>query len=421
MKLRVRKSIIGGVISAPASKSCMQRAIASALLADGETIIINPSNCDDALSSLAMAECLGAKIRQEDDRIFIKGGFVPACNELNCGESGLGLRMFSAIASLHSEPVKISGKGSILKRPVGISAETMNNLGVELRLNNGFLPLEIKGPLKGGISFLDGSVSSQFLTGLLIASPVISNNTQLIVSNLKSRQYIDLTLDVIRRFGIEIYNEDYTRFLIPGEQKYKAIEYEVEGDWSGAAFLLVMAAVYGKITVKNLSLMSTQPDRAIIEVLRRVGAKLDIKDNSVSVEHDKLESFDFDISECPDLAPPLVALAINCKGKSIIRGTERLRIKESDRASVLVREFSKLGVNINSDDNQIVIEGRSDIRSCELESHGDHRIAMALTLAGLGAEEGIIINSASSVKKSYPAFFDVMMHLGVNIEIIDRK
>lgn len=419
MQVTVSTSEVKGCVSAPPSKSAMQRAVASALLANGTTEIMNPSRCEDALAAMAMAECLGAGIQMLPDRVIVKGGFKPLCNELSCGESGLGARMFSVLASLHHDWIEIKGSGSLLNRPVNMTSDTLTQMGVEVKTNSGLMPVKIKGPLQAGISYVDGSVSSQFLSGLLIALPVLDKDSRLIVDSLRSRQYIDLTINVLSHFGVRVDNEEYSVFRIPGSQVYSPAEYTVEGDWSGAAFLFVLAAIAGEITVNNISYMSSQPDRHIIDVLLNAGADVVIKGEKISVKKNELNAFDTDISDCPDLAPPLAVLASFCRGRSLIRGTERLKVKESDRGEVLMQEMSKLGVKIHNYADRIEIEGPSLIKGGSVDSHGDHRISMALSILPVAAPGKVTVTGAEAVNKSYPSFYDDLSNLGVKINITE--
>ena len=236
-------SSVKGIVSAPPSKSAMQRYIAGALLSDGISEISSPSYCDDSMAAIAIAGSLGAEITVSDDIVIVNGGFRPVREEIFCGESGLSARMFATIAALHDRMIILNGKGSVLRRPVKMMEQPLTDLGVEITSNNGFLPLKIKGPLSGGEIRADGSISSQFITGLLMALPVAQNNSRIIVDNLVSKPYIDLTIRILEEFGIEIINREYSEFRVKGNQKYVAGSFTVEGDWSGAAFLLVMGAI----------------------------------------------------------------------------------------------------------------------------------------------------------------------------------
>ncbi len=407
----IMPSDLTGEVQAPPSKSMTQRAIAAALLSGGESIIINPSGCDDSLAAISIASALGASIIIDPGQLRIRGSGEMKENQLNCGESGLAIRMFSPIAALNDSEVVITGTGSLTKRPMSMIEDALKQLGVGCKSNGGFLPLRIRGPLKGGSCKIDGSLSSQLLTGLLMALPVAENDSVVIVENLKSKPYIDMTLQVLERFGIRIDRTDYSRFSIPGNQIYTPQKFEVEGDWSGGAFLLVAGAINGEITVKGLRPDSRQSDKAILNVLDSAGARTTIKENSVSVKKSELRPFFFDATESPDLFPPLAALAAYCKGISTIKGVSRLIHKESNRSAALVNEFRKMNIKIDTDgDNMIVTGGK--VSGAEVSSHGDHRIAMAAAVTALAATGKVIIKDSQCVAKSYPAFFDDLRHLG---------
>jgi 3-phosphoshikimate 1-carboxyvinyltransferase len=411
MERYVDPSAIKGIVKAPASKSMTQRAIAAALLADGLSIIHNPSYCDDSLAAMSIAVGLGARIDPKVDELDITGSAILKETRLNCGESGLAIRMFSPITALYRVEITLSGANSLKKRPMFMIEEALKQLGVKCTSNGGFLPLTIHGPLKGGSCEIDGSISSQLLTGLLMALPLASNDSEIKVNNLKSKPYIDMTTGLLKYFGINVYHSDYKVFSIPGNQKYIPRTYSVEGDWSGGAFLLVAGAINGELTVKGLSQESLQSDRAIIEGLKKAGAKIMINGDQIEIAKSELNAFEFDATESPDLFPPLVALASYCKGISKIRGASRLIHKESDRAKTLKDEFAKLKIGIDVQDDVMLITGGQP-EGAHAESHEDHRIAMALAVTALGASGRVHIRDSQCVAKSYTGFFDDMRHLG---------
>ena len=410
----IMPSDLKGEIQAPPSKSMTQRAIAASLLSGGESIILNPSACDDSLAAISIASALGATVVSEPGQLRITGSGGIKENQLNCGESGLAIRMFSPVAALYDSEIVITGTGSLTKRPMSMVEDALKQLGVGCKSSDGLLPLWIKGPLKGGSCRIDGSLSSQLLTGLLMALPVAVNDSEVIVENLKSRPYIDMTLQVLERFGIRINKTDYSRFSIPGSQIYQPQKFEVEGDWSGGAFLLVAGAINGEITVKGLRPDSRQSDKAILDVLDRAGARTTIMENSVSVKKSELKPFYFDATESPDLFPPLVALAAYCRGISTIKGVSRLIHKESNRSATLVNEFLKMNVKIETQDDDMIITG-GKITGAEVCSHGDHRIAMAATVAALASSSRVIIRDSGCVAKSYPEFFKDLRDLGAMV------
>lgn len=419
MDVIISPSIISGSVSAPPSKSSMLRAVAAGLLADGTTVISNPSFCDDSVAVMRVAECLGAGIENDQGNVIIKGGLNPVCSELDCGESGLGVRMFAPIAALGNSKLTITGRGSLLSRPMNMISDSLIPMGVDLSLNGDRLPVTVKGPLRGGLAYIDGSVSSQLLTGLLMALPLADNDSRLIINSLASRSYIDLTIDVLNNFGIEIINKSYSEFFIPSGQLYRPTAFHVEGDWSGAAFFAVLGAVAGRVNIHGISRLSTQPDRRIIEVVKMAGATVNESDREITITPGKLKSFDFDISESPDLAPPVAILAALCSGKSYIRGTSRLKVKESDRGEALTKELSILGVKVINNSDHIIIEGSASFRGGVVSSHGDHRIAMAMGIAGLMADDPITINDGEVVNKSFPGFYDELTRLGAQVEFVN--
>jgi 3-phosphoshikimate 1-carboxyvinyltransferase len=345
----------------------------------------------------------------------ITGGRILREHKLNCGESGLAVRMFSPIAALWPEEILMTGAGSLKKRPMTMIEEALLQFKVGCTSNNGYLPLSIKGPLKGGDCEIDGSISSQLLTGLLMALPVAGKNSVISVNNLKSRPYIDMTLQVLDKFGIKVSNDNYSKFIIPGKQEYKAVRYEVESDWSGGAFLLVSGAVSGEITVQGLRTDSRQSDRAIITALDKAGAKLKVSEDTITVSASEMKAFEFDSTESPDLFPPLVVLASYCKGISGIKGARRLIHKESNRAAALVEEFAKLGIKIEVSDDYMIITG-GKVSGGRVNSHEDHRIAMALATAALSASGKVSIKDSHCIGKSYPGFFDDLQKIGATVQ-----
>jgi len=416
MKKSVHPSNLEGEARAPSSKSVMQRITAAALLAEGRTTRIrNPSFCDDALAALRVAGELGAVIRATLHEVLIEGGLRPCGGELDCGESGLCLRLFSAVAALWPGELTLTGEGSLLSRPVSMIEAPLRELGVSCRTANGFPPVAVRGPLRGGSASVDGSESSQFISGLLMALPLAGRDSRLTVRDLKSRPYVDMTLRMLEDCGVRVENENYERFAIPGGQMYEIGDYEVEGDWSGAAPLFVAAAVGGKISVTGLRMDSVQADRRILDALGAAGARVARARDGATVERGDLRAFTFDATDSPDLLPPLAALACHCAGTSQLRGASRLRHKESDRAAALSEEFRRLGGRVTALGDVLEITG-GQLQGGTVRSHGDHRIAMALAAAAVAARGPVGIEGAECVAKSYPGFFEDLASVGVRID-----
>jgi len=411
MERYLEPSAIKGTIKAPASKSMTQRAIAAALLADGESMIHNPSYCDDSLAAMSIAVGLGARVEPLVNELKIIGSATLKESKLNCGESGLAIRMFSPIVALYPAEITLVGANSLKKRPMIMIEDALNQLGVKCKSSAGFLPLTIQGPIVGGRCEIDGSVSSQLLTGLLMALPLASKNSEIKVNNLKSKPYIDMTIQLLNSFGITIENSNYNLFKISGNQKYTPNTYIVEGDWSGGAFLLVAGAINGQLIIKGLRRDSKQSDMSILNALEMADAHLIIGDDQIEISKSELKAFEFNATQSPDLFPPLVALASYCKGISTIKGVSRLIYKESNRAETLKEEFGKMKINIEINDDMMFVTGGQP-QSARVESHEDHRIAMAVAVASLGATGRVSIRDSQCVAKSYPGFFDDLKNLG---------
>ena len=448
MRAIVHPSKLSGSQIAPASKSSMQRACAAALIHIGKTIIHNPGHSNDDLAALDVIQKLGALV-EIDNVPNIKGnagsvivnsnGVKPIGPSMNCGESGLGIRMFTPIAALSSELINIEGKGSLVKRPMHFFDEILPLVGVKVKSQKGFLPIEIQGPLVPANITIDGSLSSQFLTGMLMAYAAAEKQDVVIkVLDLKSKPYIDLTLAVLNAFGWKVEHTNYESFRFLAHAPLEpVIEYTVEGDWSGAAFLLVAGAIAGPIKVKGLQLNSTQADKKIIEALLSakanmkqeedgilIGPAADVSSNNSNDKANKnsnysngLIAFEFDATDCPDLFPPLVALASVCNGVTKIKGVSRLAHKESDRGLTLQTEFAKMGVQIDLVGDEMLIHGGALIQSATVFSQHDHRIAMACGVAALVANGPIEITEAEAINKSYTDFFTHLQELGAKVDI----
>jgi 3-phosphoshikimate 1-carboxyvinyltransferase len=405
MKKLIQASHYSGSLKSSPSKSFMQRAIAIALLAEGKTILRNPCYSNDSKSALSMAKKLGATIEQAADKISIQGSKGIKNNILYAGESGLGIRCFIPVSTLFSDKITFTGGGSLKTRPLTMLESPLKDLGVQVTTNNGYLPVSVQGPIKGGNVQVDGSISSQVLTGLLIALPKARNKSILYVHNLQSVPYIDMTLKIIRDFGVKITNLDYKTFIIEGNQTYTGREYEIEGDWSGVAFHLVGGAIKGSVEVTGINQNSTQADKAILDALSKSGAEVNVSADSITVRKNKLKAFTFDATHCPDLFPPLSNLAAVCTGTTVIKGISRLVHKESNRALVLKEEWGKLGIQIDLIDDEMHIMG-GEIMGGEIDSHNDHRIAMMGAIAALNSKNKIEITNAEAINKSYPSFFE---------------
>lgn len=425
MRVIVSPSKASGSLSAPSSKSSMQRACAAALLQNGITYIYNGGISNDDKAALKIIQQLGAKVKVDADKLIIESnGFSAADvieeNKISCGESGLSFRMFAPIVALSSSNIILSGSGSLLKRPMDFFDKVFPQLKVAIISNDGFLPLQITGPLQPKNITIDGSLSSQFLTGLLFAfGAAVKDEVSINVIGLKSAPYVDLTLNVMRSFGYNIVNENYQRFIIKQKSLIEnVIKYTVEGDWSSSSFLLVAGAISGAVKVIGLNENSTQADKAIMIALKSSGAVINKDENSIEICKANLSAFNFDATNCPDLFPPLAVLAACCSGTSIITGTHRLVAKESNRAETLKEIFGKMGIQIILLNDEMHITG-GEVKSALVSSHHDHRIAMAAAVAALCATGSVEIDGADAINKSYPQFYDDLKRLGAGIKFFE--
>ena len=424
MDITITPSFVSGKIKVPPSKSSMQRACAAALITSGTTVIDNFGNSNDEKAALDIISKLGATINKTSNKLaitshdFIFRSQFPEKNVIvNVGESGLSMRMFAPIAGLFNYDITFTGQGSILKRPMNFFDEILPLLDVEVNSNEGKLPVTLCGPLHPKNITVDGSLSSQFLTGLLFAfAKACARPVSITVKDLSSRPYIDLTIAVLKTFGFRIENQNYEVFTIFPREPLQAhsIKYTVEGDWSNAAFLLVAGAIAGQITLTGADLDSCQGDKNIMEALYDCGAEVSIHNKEITVKKNQLKAFEFDATHCPDLFPPLVALASYCKGTTTIKGVNRLLFKESNRAIALRDEFKKLGVKIELNGDLMTIKGGNEVNGAKVSSHNDHRIAMATAVAALGAKGNTIIQEAEAVKKSYPDFYKDLKSIKTN-------
>ena len=413
MDKSVPRGSIDGRIAPPCSKSYAQRALAISLLADGDSTLRNLDFCKDTLSAISCIEALGATVERLDERtLLVHGGMKPQSDTLHVGESGLATRLFTPIASLCDHSITISGEGSLLYRPMHMMIEPLRRLGVDVRDGGGRLPIEVCGPICGGEVEVDGSISSQFITGLLLALPLAKEDTTILVADAVSKPYIDMTIDMAEQFGIRIDHNNYEEFFVEGSRSYTPADISIEGDWSAAAMLLVAGAVAGRVTLENLSMLSKQADVAICDALVHAGALLTSDEHTITVEHRPLAAFEFDATQCPDLFPALAVLAAAAEGESVIYGTHRLEHKESNRAEALRSEYAKLGIEIRLEGDAMYIRG-GEIHAAETESHEDHRIAMSMAVSALRCDGAITIHGAECVAKSYPDFFEVLEQLRV--------
>lgn len=419
MQAIIEPGKISGTITAPPSKSIKQRVCACALLYNGKTIINNPGTSADDKAALNIIQQLGAKVSYtENDVLEISSSSVQPTNTINCGESGLSARLFIPIAASTDQTTTILGEGSLLNRPMTEYTSILPQLGVTIRSENNTLPFEVTGPLQPKDITIDGSLSSQFLSGLLITFAFCATDKITItVDNLNSKPYIDLTLQVLGHFGKQVTNNDYRSFTItPVEDNGEDIFINIGGDWSAAAAMLVAGAIAGEVTIENINRESLQGDKAIVEVLKHTGTIVEEYEFSITVKQpETLSAFCYDATDTPDLFPVLSILAGACKGESTIKGIKRLIHKESNRIKSITDMLSGFGIFYSIHDNDLVIEGKEIFDYAIIDSHNDHRIVMAAAVAALRCKSRTTIHGMEAVNKSYPDFFAHLSSLGADV------
>ncbi len=433
MKIKIKPSTLNGTIEIPPSKSYSHRAVIAAALAENKdnrkSKIDNLKFSVDITTTTDIMENWGAKINREESSLEIIGNggkVVPKDKYVQCNESGSTIRFLIPIGITDENELIFDGKGKLVDRPLDSYYRIFDKQGIFYKNENGKLPLTVNGKLKAGNYEIDGNISSQFITGLLYALPLLDGDSKLTINkNLESKGYVDLTLEILKLAGIEIVNNNYKSFDIKGNQIYKPFDYTVEGDYSQVAFWIVAGIISAnkgnEVKCLHVNKNSLQGDREIIEIVQRMGANLEIFDDYVLVRPSKTKGTVIDISQCPDIGPILTVLGALSEGETRIINGERLRIKESDRITSIKTELNKLGANVAEEGDSLIIQGVEGFTGgVTVNAWNDHRIAMSLAIASTRCEKEIILEEAESVRKSYPHFWDDFVKMGGEIEIIEK-
>ncbi len=418
MDLRVTPAALRGSFTAPASKSASHRALIAAALAKGESRLSCLADNDDIAATAAAMTALGAHIRREGDAALVCGIMnASAAAEINCRESGSTLRFLLPVAAALGTEAAFFGEGRLPNRPIEMLLSGLRQNGINDDYA-GTLPFTIHGALRGGRFEIDGGVSSQFITGLLFALPLCETDSQIVIrGRLESKPYVDMTLDTLRRFGVQA-SPTQTGYLVKGGQEYRPASLRVEGDYSGAAFLLAAGAIKGDVTCTGLEKDSLQGDRAIVALLERFGAGITADANAVRARSAPLRGITIDAADIPDLVPILGVTAAFARGRTVITGAKRLRMKESDRLQTVRALINGLGGSAEETEDGLVIEGEHPLTGGEAQSFGDHRIAMAAAVAALGCGGPVIIRGAECAAKSYPRFYEDLGKLGGSCDVV---
>ncbi len=417
--IQVNNTNLKGIVKVPPSKSMAHRAIICAALGSEVSIIENIDYSDDINATIEGMIALGASIEKDGDRLSIKGAFNKEAKRntvrtIDCNESGSTLRFLVPISLLFDGITKFIGRGNLGKRPLDTYYDIFKNQGISYNTVDGRLSLMVKGTLSSSEFTLPGNISSQFITGLLFALPLLDGDSKIIISTeLESKGYIDLTLSCMRDFGINIENNNYKEFIIKGNQGYVSRNYRVEGDYSQGAFYLCADALGSEVEVQDLRKDSLQGDKEVIEILERMGAKFNYGDKLSCKASNGLVSTIIDGSQCPDIIPVISLVAALSKGTTEVINAGRLRIKECDRLKAVATELNKLGANIEEKEEGLVIHGVQELEGgVEVWSWKDHRISMTLAIAATRCKKPIIIKDYNCVAKSYPGFFEDYKMLG---------
>lgn len=423
----ITPTVLEGDILIPPSKSISHRAIICAGLAKGSSRIENLILSEDIAATLEGMKAFGCTVEEIIDEqksktitIVIKGTDRPKLKrkKIDCAESGSTLRFLIPLAGLAGEKVTFSGRGKLVERPLETYYELFREQGIEFKNEKGGLPLTVKGLLQPGMYRIRGDISSQFITGLMFLLPLLDSDSVIeITTHLESRGYIDLTIDVLDKFGIVIEKkENYREFRIKGKQRYLRADYSVEGDYSQAAFWLVAGTLAGKLNCKNINEYSLQGDKAILDIIKKMGGKIITGHGEINVQAAKTYGTEIDAEQVPDLVPVLAVLGALSKGTTKIINAGRLRIKESDRLKATAQELNKLGAEVEELADGLLITGKEELEGGTVDSWNDHRIAMAMAVASIRCRKQLIIENSEAVKKSYPHFWEDFKELGGRIQ-----
>lgn len=418
-----------GAVVIPPSKSLAHRYIIGASLADGVSTL---SNIDLSVDISATLECfkgLGVEVSFRDEDLGRKTVIIKGLGEnihlsngsfFDCRESGSTLRFLIPILLLLEDEITVTGEGKLKERPLDVYYKIFKEQGIFFKNTEGNLPLTFKGPLKGGQFSLRGDVSSQFITGLMLALPLVAGNSVLeLTSTLESKPYVDLTVDILKKYGIKIEEQGtkpYYSFKIPGEQKYQKGDFKVEGDFSQVAFFAVAGLIgQSPIEVRGLNKKSLQGDKVILDICSSMGGRIEELDDGYLFYPSKTKGITIDVQECPDLVPALALLGALSQGETRIINGARLRIKESDRLKAISTELNVLGAEIKETEDGLIIQGVEKLRGGQVQSWNDHRIAMTLAVASIVTRGAVILTGAESVNKSYPDFWEDFKKLGGSV------
>lgn len=418
MRVIITPNKLKGDVIIPPSKSLSHRAIIAAGLAKGESKISNIIYSKDILATISAMRSLGVEIQEFDDYLIIKGNKLKRVNDvIDANESGSTIRFIIPIALTVDEKITFVGHNNLVNRPLDTFFEIFDNQNIKYEKGEKYLPLTVYNGIKPGDFNIRGDVSSQFITGLLYALPLLNGDSIInITTDLESKGYIDLTIDVLKMFGVNVINENYKKFIIKGNQEYKPFDYEVEGDYSQAAFFLEANMLGAEINLLKMNKNSNQGDKKILNDIKDFGGELEFKDNKLVLVNKNLKPATVDFAQSPDLGPALTVLASLIPGESNFINAKRLRIKECDRITCMKEEIEKLGGNIKELPDGMIINGVNRFHGGVCDSHNDHRVVMSLAMATLMMDGDLVIENYEAINKSFPHFFKIFESLGGKVK-----
>ena len=416
MSLKVTPRDLTGTIKAPPSKSATHRYLITSALAKGKSILEDPLQSEDIIATMNGLRKLGINIVEEGDRWRITGGtLTPTDSVIDCNESGTTMRLLIGHCSLLDKPCTLSGAPSLLKRPNLALLNALEQLGASTKSSEGYPPITVTGPLRGGEAEIRGDISSQYISSIILAAPYAEKSLTLrVTTRLESKPYVQMTIDTMKKTGITPrYSENLEEIHVP-TGCYKPLRTHIEGDWSSAAYLLAAGAIAGKVHVDNLDVKSSQADMEITRILEEMGAYIKITGNRITTEKSDLSAITADLSNSPDLFPIVACLCSIAEGESRLTGLGRLRIKESDRLSAMIDGLRRMGVEVKGDDEAVTIKGSTPMGAV-IDTYNDHRIAMSFAVLAQAAEGETTIMNPECVSKSYPGFWEDLKKIGAEI------
>jgi len=427
MKLQVARSRLHGMVSIPASKSHTIRAAAIASLASGRSIIYNPLVSSDTEAAVRCYRALGAQIEMSEPNrwevVGTAGRITAAKQTIDVGNSGTTLRiaMGSAALAEQGQTTRFTGDAQLRSRPVGPLMEALEKLGARCHSieNNGRAPVEVSGRIRGGKTTI-AATTSQYLSSLLLCTPLAEEDTEIEVTVLNEPDYVQMTLDWLDRQGIKYEHEQMRKFAVKGGQRYRAFEQNICADFSSATFFLCAGALFAEeLTIHGLDFTDSQPDKAVVDYLRAMGADISVEGLSVRVRASRLCGVEIDMNRTPDALPAMAVTAAFAEGTTKLVNVPQARSKETDRIRCMAMELRKMGVAVDELQDGLIIRG-GRARSAELCGWGDHRIVMALAIAGLGLEQGCIVDTAEAISVTFPQYVELMRSIGAEMQLVEN-